>query len=415
MDAPDTAGSAVILAIDRLGAGYVGPLGNTWLQTPHFNRLAAESLVCETALTDTPELSAALRALWTGRHALEPPADEGDSLAARARVSGAQSVLITDEQSAADSPLADTFDDQVFVESRAGARRASRLEETGLFRLIAAALEAIDDRSVPFLAWIHSRGMSAPWDAPREYRERLADPEDPPPPDFVTPPERRLDRGFDPDEVLGVVQAYAAQVQLVDECLGLLLDALNERPDRNELLLAVTSPRGYPLGEHKRIGPCDDALYSELVQIPLLIRFPRGIGRLARAQRLVQTCDLMPTILEACGWGEHDPAGFATSLWREAQGDQPLPPRQIACALAGNQRLIRTPAWLLRETRDQEQAHRELFAKPDDRWEANEIASRCHEVTALLASELDRFEQAARSRQLATLAPPPEVLLDVWR
>jgi arylsulfatase A-like enzyme len=413
MDVP--VASAVVLVVDRLGAVHLGPWGNTWLETPHFNRLAAQALVCETAFADAPDLNSALRALWTGRHAWEPPAEKGYSLAARARDHGVKTLLITDDRSVTEHPLAEAFDEHLFVESPAAVRSAPRIEQTGFFRLIAAATEAIGERGGPFLAWIHSRGMSGPWDAPREYRERLADPEDPQPPDFVASPERRLERGFDPDEVLGVVQAYVGQVQLVDESLGLLLDALEQRPDRNEILLGVTSPRGYPLGEHGRIGPCDDALYSELVHIPLVIRFPRDICRLARTHRLVQTCDLAPTILEACGWGECNNAGFATSLTRELQGENEWSPRSMVCAAGTNQRVIRTPAWLLRETLGEEEPHRELFAKPDDRWEANEVSSRCDEVTALLAAELDRFEQAARAGELSTLAPPPEVLLDVWR
>src|SRR5687768_3020986 len=125
--------SAVVLVIDRLGAGHLGPWGNTWLQTPQFNRLAAQSLVCETTLADSPDLSSALRAFWTGRHALEPPAEQSPSLPARAREQGAQSLLITDERLVSEHPLAADFGDQVFVEPAGAGGCAARLEETGLF------------------------------------------------------------------------------------------------------------------------------------------------------------------------------------------------------------------------------------------------------------------------------------------
>jgi arylsulfatase A-like enzyme len=409
-----TADSAIILVVDRLGAGHLGPYGNTWLPTPHFNRLAAESLVCETVLADSPDLCTALRTYWTGRHALEPPADANRSLPQRAASGGVASLLITDEPLVAEHPLAGAFSERVLVESPRADAQARQVEQTGLLRLIAAALDAIDRRPAPFLAWIHSRGMAGPWDAPGEFRERLADPEDPAPPSFVLPPERRLGRDYDPDEVLGAVQAYGSQVQLLDECLGVLLDALDQRPDQSELLTAVTSPRGYPLGEHGRIGACDEALYSELTQVPLVVRFPRGEGRLMRTQRLVQNCDLARAIVEACGWGEWDSGGFAISLLGMVQGRE-MTARDIAVATAPNQRLIRTPAWQLRDVREGEDVLRELFTKPDDRWEANEVSSRAGDVAALLAAELDRFEDAARTGRLAELAPPAETLLDVWR
>ena len=35
------------------------------------------------------------------------------------------------------------------------------------------------------------------------------------------------------------------------------------------ICFAVTSPRGFPLGEHRRIGECDQALYGELLHVPV--------------------------------------------------------------------------------------------------------------------------------------------------
>jgi arylsulfatase A-like enzyme len=211
-----------------------------------------------------------------------------------------------------------------------------------------------------------------------------------------------------------MVQAYSGQVQLADECLEMLLEALDRRALRDGTLLAVTAPRGYPLGEHGRVGPCDEALYSELLHVPLLVRLPGGEGCLARTQRPVQSSHLYATIIEACGWGELTDAQRGMSLLRDARGEQPLD-RGCAVAVAAGQRAIRTAAWQLRESNQDGETKLELFAKPDDRWEANEVSSLCGEITAVLAGELDRFEQAARAGQLADLAPLPEVLQDCWR
>ena len=90
-------------------------------------------------------------------------------------------------------------------------------------------------------------------------------------------------------------------------------------------------------------------------------------------------------------------------------------PWEAAYAIGLSQRAIRTPAWFLREsTQDGETTH-ELFAKPDDRWEANEISSLCSGVVEMLAAELDRFAAAATSGQLAESPPLAEVLCDTWR
>ena len=62
--------NAICLVIDRLHAGYLGAWGNTWIETPWLDRLAAESLVFDQMLVDTPHLEPLYRSYWHGLHAL---------------------------------------------------------------------------------------------------------------------------------------------------------------------------------------------------------------------------------------------------------------------------------------------------------------------------------------------------------
>ena len=69
--------SSIILVVDRLGAGFLGPYGNTWVETQSCNRLASEGLLCEFAVSDSPSLESVYRSYWTGRHAMDGrPAEE---------------------------------------------------------------------------------------------------------------------------------------------------------------------------------------------------------------------------------------------------------------------------------------------------------------------------------------------------
>jgi hypothetical protein len=183
----------------------------------------------------------------------------------------------------------------------------------------------------------------------------------------------------------------------------MLLAALDEHPRRAETLLIVTSPRGYPLGEHRRVG--GDALYAELLQVPLFARLPGGKGELLRTQEIVQPQSVFATIADDA----HGP-----NLWRIAAGE-PLPGAGTAVSIGPAQRSIRTPAWFLREVQSADGPQRELFAKPDDRWETNEVASRCGEAAEQLAARLDEFESLARGGRLAEFPPLAELLEDVWR
>ena len=159
--------------------------------------------------------------------------------------------------------------------------------------------------------------MGTTWDAPAEFRAGYWEEGDPEPPEGADVPERLLDENYDPDELLAAMQAYAGQVTLLDTCLGALVEQLSESPAGRQTLLAVTSPRGFPLGEHRRIGHADGALYGELVQVPLLVRAPGGLGGAARSQTLVQPADLWATLIDA--WGIDQPPASPTGAPQPGQ------------------------------------------------------------------------------------------------
>jgi hypothetical protein len=239
--------------------------------------------------------------------------------------------------------------------------------------------------------------MSGAWDAPFSLRQQFADEDDPPPPDFVMPPQFQLPPLRDPDMELGIVHAYAGQVALLDLCLGALLDAMDDHPLGDQTLLAFSSPRGYPLGEHGQVGPAD-ALYGELLHVPLMVRYPRTKGAPARVSDMAQPADLHRIV----------------QSWLGNLSDAP-PAVQTAGAIGQGERAIRTPAWFLRETHVGGQRLYELFAKPDDRWEVNEISSRAGEIVQLMVERLREFESAAAANNLAALPPLSASLKDLWR
>ena len=80
--------------------------------------------------------------------------------------------------------------------------------------------------------------------------------------------------------------------------------------------------------------------------------------------------------------------------------------RDRLCMAGDGGRAIRTPAWFLR-TGEQP----ELFAKPDDRWEVNDVASLCPEVVECLQDALAQFEAALPAGRTADLPPLADVLI----
>ncbi|MEO2022879.1 MAG: hypothetical protein ABGX05_13745, partial [Pirellulaceae bacterium] len=62
---------AIIIVVDRLGSGFLGPYGNTWVDTPAINRFASQSILWEHFLSDSPLLSSIYQSYWSGKHALQ--------------------------------------------------------------------------------------------------------------------------------------------------------------------------------------------------------------------------------------------------------------------------------------------------------------------------------------------------------
>jgi arylsulfatase A-like enzyme len=436
-----TARSLIVLVVDRLGAGWLGPYGATWIDTPNFNRLAAASLLCENVLADSPSLEQTYRGYLLGEHALASAAgreawhqlqsrlestgdsllgNEGSSAATpatswlhQAQADQRRTLLLTDDPEVAHYEACQAFAEHIVLPVSDPSEPADDVDATGLAHIFEAAADTLRNSKPPFVLFIHARGLSGPWDAPLELRNRFADEDDPTPPSFVTPPNLRATAQFDPDELLGYRQAYAGQVTLLDMCLGMLIDEIDRQPWSRQSALVVTSPRGYPLGHHGRIGPCDEALYGDLLHVPLLLRLPDGSTLAQRRRGLVQSPGLAATTADLLGYTP--PAATSSrSLLRLLHEHQPAE-WQLACALGPEQRLIRTPAWLMRETLLGDHLHHELFAKPDDYWEVNEVANRGGDIVQLLAAELDRRHRDLITGRLSHSAPLPEPLVSLWR
>jgi len=94
---------------------------------------------------------------------------------------------------------------------------------------------------------------------------------------------------------------YAGAVTMVDTWFGKFVDKLRELGLLDNTLLILTSDHGHKLGEHGLAGKIPDAMYWELMDAPLMIRHPQGIGAGKRSDGLVQHQDIAPTILGFLG------------------------------------------------------------------------------------------------------------------
>jgi arylsulfatase A-like enzyme len=375
--------NAIVLVVDHWHAGYLGCYGNSWIATPAVDRLASQSFLFDQALLESPRLEDFYRACWLGRSAHERLDAPHDVLPAILKQQQVHTALVSDEPGVLAQPPSQAWDRVISVPAADASPRAETEHDCQFARVFDAATDWLAEAREPFLLWTHFRGMGGPWDAPMELRARYFEDEELTTPEFVEPPRLQLEDNFDPDELLKLRWSYAAQVSLFDACLAEFLQAIDTPQLLPNTLLVLASPRGYPLGEHRLVGMAHDAaspLHAELIHVPWLLRMPGGEAAAMRSQALVQPGDLHPTLL-AHFEQPHGSTSAGRNLLPLVRGETEAWRDHMLLSAGDAEQAIRTPAWYLRVASAGEgKTSRQLFVKPDDRWEVNEVADRCPDI-----------------------------------
>jgi arylsulfatase A-like enzyme len=285
----------------------------------------------------------------------------------------------------------------VLLKTEPAGDEAADFSQTQIAQVFAAALETLESLVPPYLLWVHLRGMEAPWDAPYGFRLSLMEEDDPEPPRFTAPPRTRLPPSEDPDVRWGLMRAYAGQVMALDLCSGTFWDALKLLPHDDETLVLWTSPRGYPLGEHGEVGSAESGLHGETLHVPWWMRLPRSTSAGARCTSLIHPPDLAATLVE---WWDLETAAQPAPI-RRGNSLLPLgrspdaPGRPYVVCSDDLQMAIRCHDWLATLPPGETW---QLFVKPDDRFEANEVAARCREIVEQLGAWRERYRESVSER-----------------
>jgi arylsulfatase A-like enzyme len=405
---------ALVLIASGLQLGAVGCYGNDWIETPTLDGLAAEGVVFDQHFADQPDAAGARRAWRTGWYGLLPrdetPAAPPDLLALL-RAAGVGTFLIRDGSRPDPPEFADGWQHLRTVPPEGD-------DGTPLERTLEAAQQALEDLADrdDWLVCLELGTLLPPWELPDGYRDRYCEPDE----DDAEPVEPLTDPAggpLDPKDdttFIRLQRTYAAAVTYLDAGLGLLLDDLRERDQLDDLVILVTTDRGQALGEHGVVGPCRAWPHEELIHLPLLLRLPGAAEAGRRVPHLTQAVDLMPTLLEA--FGLSPAAVHGHSLWPLAHGRDEVV-RAYACAglRCGEEEgwALRTPAWAfllpVHSAADGPPRLPQLYVKPDDRCEVNDVRQHHLELVEHLEQTLHAFAEATR-RPVPLEAP---VLRDV--
>ena len=154
-----------------------------------------------------------------------------------------------------------------------------------------------------FFLWVHWFDPHRPYDPPSRYLGEFAGgyaglaTSDP---DFIMKVWReRIELA--PEDVSHLVGRYDGEVAFTDVQVGRVLDDLAARGLLENTMVIITSDHGEILYEHEYYFGHDIGLYDECIMIPLVMHLPGHGESGTRIGPLVQSLDILPTVLEALG------------------------------------------------------------------------------------------------------------------
>jgi len=310
----------LLVLVDTLRADRLGCYGNPRPTSPNFDRLAAEGLRFEHALSAStwtlPSTASILSGLLPDQHGVrvggEALSESAVTAAERLRDSGYRTVAFTDGG---------------WVHHRwgfgQGFARFDVLPRTGRaadVRLIVdAALEWLDTaRQHPYLLVVHTYEVHQPYVDTDGFAEPFLDP------GYAGRLDRRVKvastrpEEYDAADAAWMLGLYDGEIRRADHHLARLIERLRSSPRWDRTTVIVTSDHGEEFLDHGGIEHVMGRVFDANVRVPLIMRVPGGTRR-GTVDAPASGVDIAPTFLDLAGL-EPDPALPGRSLLEIADG-----------------------------------------------------------------------------------------------
>ena len=309
--------NVIMILMDDMGWRDVGFMGNSFVDTPHLDKLAQNGLVFTQAYASAPNCAPTRACLMSGqytpRHGIytvvdprQPVGSPWHPLLAADSRSELDADIITVAESLRDggyataffgmwnlgrgrsgpvTPGGQGFQRVVFPETLGFAKDAY-FDDDGRYlsdRLTDSVVEFIEEnQQQPFLAWLADHAVHAPFepkqDLLRKYEAKAA---------------RSQDGRNDPK--------YAATIEAVDQNAGRILETLERLKLADNTVVIFTSDNG---GTPQYTAPLNGSkgqLYEGGIRVPMVVSWS-GLKRQGSQSEIpVASVDVYPTLLELAG------------------------------------------------------------------------------------------------------------------
>jgi len=245
----------------------------------------------------------------------------------------------------------------------------------------------------PMFLQVGFPGPHTPYDPPAEYLERIDADQIPLPaeysPDNEIPPlkeyrEVMMHGNHDGiywtehptnEQIKRIRKHYAANVNMIDEQIGSLLQALEKRGRLDNTIIVFTSDHGDALGDHRQIQKWTMQDYN--TRVPAIVWAPGRLQANQRSNELISQMDLVPMLFELAGVALPDHGGAINAnevLQGKQSGREYVYAEHGRCNMLPSiehMEMIRTKDWKLVHYKDRD--YGELYDLQADPEEVNNL------------------------------------------
>ncbi len=391
---PEAPRSLLLVSVDTLRADHLGCYGYADIPTPNIDRLAAEGTLFENAATAVPLTLPAHGSILTGRtprsHGVADNfasvlSEDEETLAEALRArgfgtAGFVGAFVLDSRWGIAQGFDTYFDDFDAPTGDAGTQEANQRPGD---EVLAPALEWIEKRGdEPFFAFLHFFDPHTPYAPPEPYRTQYGS--------------------------RGGSALYDAEIAFVDSLVGRLLQRLEDLGIAEETAVVLVGDHGESLGDH---GEATHGyfIYDSSVHVPLIVRAP-GAPRGVRVKAQVRTIDIAPTVLDLLDAPSLASAeGESLRPYFRQQTDVPKRLAHIESRYASIHFGWAPLLGVRSETHKLIDAPEpELYDLRADPGETRNLYSEASDISARLASALERLPEAQPPRPSGGAPADPE-------
>ncbi|HYI12566.1 MAG TPA: sulfatase-like hydrolase/transferase [Thermoanaerobaculia bacterium] len=275
---PSSQTPVILISIDTLRSDHLPAYGYSGVSTPHLDAFRADAILYEHAYSHCPLTLPSHTSMLTGLL----PADHGirdnigftlakdipflpELLKRNGYATGAAiSAFVLRKQTGFDRGF-DAFDDE--VEPISTFQVIGRVQRPG-GETVAVARKWLDaNAGKPFFYFLHLYDPHTPYEPPEPFRTQYKD------------------------------RPYDGEIAYTDQVIGEYLDDLKARGIYDKALIIVLADHGEGLNDH---GEEEHGvfLYREAIQVPLIVKLPRGRHAGSSVSAPAALADVFPTILE---------------------------------------------------------------------------------------------------------------------